>query len=128
MGFVVKSAFWLGMVYSAMPFDSGSPIALAPTATAMPPAASSSLESLASAVIPSSRQNQDGWKSAVEVAAALCAHNCFRPSPAGLSLTDAPARKDRAEPSRRFSQEKSDRQGAVRPPAPNHIRSLDRQT
>jgi hypothetical protein len=47
MGFVAKSAFWLGMVYSAMPFDSGSPIALAPTATAMPPAASSSLESLA---------------------------------------------------------------------------------
>ena len=71
MGFVAKSAFWLGMVYSAMPFDSGSPIALAPTATAMPPAASSSLESLASGVIPSSRQNQDGWKSAVEVAAAL---------------------------------------------------------
>lgn len=99
MGFVAKSTFWLGMVYSAMPFDSGSPIALAPTATAMPPVASSSLESLASAVIPSSRQNQDGWKSAVEVAAALCAHNCFRPSPAGLSLTDAPAGK--TGPSRR---------------------------
>ena len=128
MGFVARSAFWLGMVYSAMPFDSGGPIARAPTATAMPRAAGSSLESFASAMIPSSRQNQDGWKSAVEVAAALCAHNCFRPSPAGVSLANAPARKDRAEPARRFAQEKSDRQGAVRPPMANHIRSPDRQT
>ncbi len=128
MGFVAKSTFWLGLVYFAMPFDSGSPIALAPTATAMPRAAGSSFESLASAVIPSSPQNQDRWKSAVEAAAALCAHDCFRPSPAGFSFTDAPARKDRAEPSRRFSQEKSDRQGAVRPPMSNHIRSPDRQT
>jgi hypothetical protein len=79
-------------------------------------------------VIPSSRQNQDGWKSAVEVAAALCAHNCFRSSPAGLSLTDTQDRKDRAEPSRRLSQERSDRQRAVRPPAPNHVRYPDRQT
>jgi hypothetical protein len=53
-------------------------------------------------VIPTSRQNQDRWKSAVEVAAALCAPNCFRPPPAGLSLTCAPAGTDRAEPSRRF--------------------------
>ena len=25
MGFVAKSVFWLGLVYSAMPFDSGDP-------------------------------------------------------------------------------------------------------
>ena len=35
MGFVAKSAFWLGLVYSAMPFDAGSPTALAPTGTAI---------------------------------------------------------------------------------------------
>ena len=28
MEFVAKSVFWLGLVYSAMPFDSGTPIAL----------------------------------------------------------------------------------------------------
>jgi hypothetical protein len=127
MGFVAKSAFWLGLVYSAMPFDSGAPIAVAPTAGAMPRAASSSLESLASAVIPTDGQNQDGWKSAVEVAAAVCAPNCLRPAPAGL--VGAPAGKDRADPSsRRVSREKSGREGAVRPPAANHIRSQDRQT
>ena len=125
MRFVAKSAFWLGLVYSAMPFDSGIPTALAPTAAAMPRAASSSLEGFASAVIPDSRQNQDGWKSAIEVAAALCADNCFRPSPAGLGSTDIAARKDRAEPSR---QEKPERQGAVRPPAANHIRYPDGKT
>ena len=118
MGFVAKSVFWLGMVYSAMQFDSGSPIAVAPAATALP---GSSLKGFASAVVPSLGQSQDDWKSAVEVAAALCAHNCFRPSPTGLRLTDAPARKDRVEPSRRFAQEKSDRPGAVRPPIANHI-------
>jgi hypothetical protein len=57
-----------------------------------------------------------------------CAPNCFRPSPAGLSVTDAPYRKDRTETARGFPQEKSSRQGAVRPPAANHIRSQDRQT
>jgi hypothetical protein len=122
MGFVAKSAFWLGLVYSAMPFDSGATTALAPTAAETPRAASSSLESFASAAILGSRQNQDGWKS---VAAALCAQDCLRPLSAGLSLTEAPARKDLAELSRR---EKSDRRGAVRPPAANHIRSPDRQT
>ena len=66
MGFVAKSVFWLGLVYSAMPFDSGTPIALAPTPGAMPREASSSLESLAAAVIPAVSQNPDGWKSAVE--------------------------------------------------------------
>jgi hypothetical protein len=126
MGFVARSAFWLGLVYAAMPFDSGSPIALAPTGTATSAAASSSLASLASAAIGTSRPNQEGWKSAVEAAAALCSHNCFRPPPAGL--TDAPARKDPAAPPRRPSQEKFARQGAVRPLIANHIRSPDGQT
>ena len=105
MGFVAKSVFWLGMVYSAMPFDSGSPTALAPTATGTPRADSPSLESFASSVIPALGQTQDGWKSAAEVAAALCAHNCFRPSSSGLSSTDAPPRKNRPEPSRGLARE-----------------------
>jgi hypothetical protein len=129
MRFVAKSVFWLGLVYSAMPFDSGTPIALAPTPGAMPGEASSSLESLAAAVIPAARQNPDGWKSAVEVAAALCAPNCLRAAAARLSPTGGPPAKDPAGPTlRRVSREKSDREGAVRPPAANHIRSQDRQT
>jgi hypothetical protein len=128
MGFVAKSAFWLGMVYSAMPFDSGSPVALAPAAAEKPRADDSSLENIAKSVIPSLGQTPDRWKSAVEVAAALCAHNCFHPSPAGLSLIDARARTDQADPARQFSREKPGRQGAVRPPTANHIRSLDGQT
>ena len=128
MGFVAKSAFWLGMVYSAMPFDSGSPVALAPAAAGKPRADDSSLENIAKSVIPSLGQTQDRWKSAVEVAASLCAQNCFHPPPAGLSLIDARARTEQADSARRLAREKSDRQGAVRPPTANHIRSLDGQT
>jgi hypothetical protein len=129
VGFVAKSVFWLGLVYSAMPFDSGNPIALAPTPGAMPREASSSLESLGAAVIPAVSQNPDGWKSAVESAAALCAPNCLRAAATGLSSTGGPPGKDPADPSlRRVSREKSGREGAVRPPAANHIRSQDGQT
>jgi hypothetical protein len=85
MGFVVKSAFWLGLVYSAMPFDSGSPIAVAPTATAPLRAAGSPLGTLAGAVIPPPLQNKNAWKSGMEVAAGLCATNCLRAIPAGLA-------------------------------------------
>ena len=129
MGFVAKSVFWLGLVYSAMPFDSGTPIALAPTPGAMPREAGSSLDSLAAAVIPAARQNPEGWKSAAEVAAALCAPNCLRAAAAGLSSTGGPPGKDSADPAlRRVSRDKSGREGAVRPPVANHIRSQDRQT
>jgi len=79
MGFMAKSVFWLGLVYSAMPFDSGSQIALAPTASAAPPWASLSLGSLAGDVIPIPRPNQDDLKSAVQIAATLCRRDCFSP-------------------------------------------------
>ena len=95
----------------------------------MPGEASSSLESLAAALIPAASQNPEGWKSAVEVAAALCAPDCLRAAAAGLSPTGGPPGKDPADPSlRRVSREKSGREGAVRPRAANHIRSQDRQT
>ena len=108
MGFVAKSAFWLGIVYSAMPFDSGSPVML-PLAAGTPSLAGSSPESLASSVIASPGHAQDRWRSAVEKAAALSGHNCLSPPP-------------------RLLQEKPDRQDVVRPPIANHIRSPDRQT
>jgi len=129
IGFVAKSVFWLGLVYSAMPFDSGAPVALTPTPGATPHEAVPSLENLTAAVIPAARQYSDGWKSAVEVAAALCANNCLHPVAAGLGSTGAPPGKDPADPSlRRVPREKSGRADAVRPPAANHIRSQDRQT
>jgi hypothetical protein len=84
MGFVVKSAFWLGLVYSAMPFDSGSPIAVAPTATAPLRATGPPLGTLARAVIPPPLQNKNGWKSAMDVAAGLCATKCLRAMPGEL--------------------------------------------
>jgi len=40
VGFVAKSAFWLGLVYSAIPFDLGKPNAFAPITAAMPYVAS----------------------------------------------------------------------------------------
>jgi hypothetical protein len=88
MGFVAKSAFWLGLVYSAMPFDSEKPNALAPGYP---------LATYASAL----RQNADDWRSAIEVAAALSA-------PAKQRSNNAPTLKERAAPGRRPSPEKSD--------------------
>jgi hypothetical protein len=64
----------------------------------------SSLGSFAGTVIAALRQNQDDWKSGAE---ALCAHDCARPSPTGVSRADAAVRKNPAEPLRRFIQEKS---------------------
>jgi hypothetical protein len=124
MGFVAKSAFWLGLVYSAMPFNSGSPAALAPTGTATSPAAGSALGGFAGAAIGGLGQNHGGWKSAAEAAAALCSPNCFRPP----RFTDAATPKDPARPPQRASREKSGRGGAVRPLLANHIRLPDGQT
>jgi len=126
MGFVVKSAFWLGLVYSAMPFNSGSPAALAPMATLKSPAAGSALGGFASAAIGGLGPNRADWKSAAEAAAALCSPDCFRASPAGLA--DAAPPIDPAGPPRRAFREKSGRGGAVRPLLANHIRSPDGQT
>ena len=88
MGFVAKSAFWLGLVYSAMPFDTGKPNAFQPKTAA-------TLGTYASAL----RQNADAWRSAIEVAASLCARDC----PGA-----APAKKEREAASRRLSPEKSE--------------------
>jgi hypothetical protein len=82
-GIVAKSVFWLGLVYSAMPFDSGGTAGLSPASTAIPRATGSSLRSFAGAVMPASRHNQDDWKSAAENAGALSVHDCARPSPQG---------------------------------------------
>ena len=103
MGFVAKSAFWLGLVYSAMPFDLGKPNAFAPM-TAAAPYFGNSLGAYASAL----RENADGWRSAIEVAAALCVRDCSGAAPAKQRSNNAPTLKERAAPGRRLSAEKSD--------------------
>jgi hypothetical protein len=125
MGFVAKSAFWLGLVYSAMPFDSERPTALAAMASAISPVAGPSLASLAGEAILASRSNQNDWKADVQAATALCSQNCLGAPPTGFS---AGAAANPAEPPRRVSRAKSGRESAVRPPNANHIRSPDRQT
>jgi hypothetical protein len=104
---VAKSAFWLGLVYSAMPFDSGKPNAFAPM-TAATPYSSYPLGTYASAVSSTLRQNAGDWRSAIEVATSLCARDCSRAAPAKQRSSTAPTLKERAEPWRRLSPEKSD--------------------
>jgi hypothetical protein len=103
VGFVLKSAFWLGLVYYAMPFDSEKPNAAAPMAAA---AAYSGypLRTYAGAL----RQKADDWRAAIEVAASLCARDCPGAAPAKPRSNNAPALKERAAPGRRLSPEKSD--------------------
>jgi hypothetical protein len=110
MGLVAKSLFWLGLVYVAMPFDSGMPAPLRPTGTAISPKVS-----------PAS-----GSSAGARIAAALCSSSCFRAPPKGLA--DAPAPKGSAEPLRHVPREKSGRAEAVRPLIANHIRSPEGQT
>ena len=107
MGFVAKSAFWLGLVYSAMPFDLGKPSAFAPM-TAATPYSGYPLGTYASAVNSTLRQNADDWRPAIEVAASLGARDCAGAAPAKGRSNDAPALKERAAPGRRLSPEKSD--------------------
>jgi hypothetical protein len=64
---MAKSAFWLGLVYSAMPFEN------APM-TAAAPYSGYPLGTYASAL----RQNANDWRSAIEVAASLCARRFAR--------------------------------------------------
>ena len=92
MGFVARSAFWLGLVYSAMPFDSGSPITLAPTGTAISPGAGSSLANLANAAIVTSRPNQEDWKSAVEAARCALLAQLLSPSARRIDRCAGPER------------------------------------
>jgi hypothetical protein len=103
VGFVAKSAFWLGLVYSAMPFDLGKPNGFAPM-TAATPYSSYPLGTYASHL----RQNADDWRSAIEVATSLCARDCFGAAPAKSRPNNTPTLKERAEPWRRLSPEKSD--------------------
>jgi hypothetical protein len=97
VGFVAKSAFWLGLVYSAMPFDSAE-------LTAATPRAGYPLATSAGAL----RQSAGDWRSAIEVAAALCARDCPQASPAKARPSNIPALKERAAPGRRLPPEKSD--------------------
>ena len=105
MGFVAKSAFWLGLVYSAMPFDLGKPNAFAPM-TGATPYSGDPLGTYARAL----RQNADDWRSAIEVAASLCARDCPGAAPAKQRSNNAPTLKERAAAARwrRLSAEKSD--------------------
>jgi hypothetical protein len=103
----MKSAFWLGLVYYAMPFDSGKPNAVAPM-TAAAAYSGYPLGTYASALNSTLRQNADGWKSAVEVAASLCARDCPGAALAKPRSNNAPALKGRAAPGRKLSADESD--------------------
>jgi hypothetical protein len=94
VGFVAKSAFWLGVVYSAIPFDLGKPNAFAPITAAMPYAASYPLGTFASEAATAWRQSTDDRRPAA-VAAILRARNCSRPAPARLRSDDNLTSKDR---------------------------------
>ncbi len=86
VGFGAKSAFWLGVVYSAIPFDSGKPNAFAPVTAAMPYAASYPPGTFAGKAATAWRQSPDDRRSAG--AAILSPRNCSRPAPARLRSTD----------------------------------------
>src|SRR5271165_1238218 len=94
VGFVAKSAFWLGVVYSAIPFDLGKPSAFAPVTAAMPYAGSYPLGTFASEAATAWRQSTDDRRPAA-VAAILPARNCSRPAPVRLRSDDSLTLKDR---------------------------------
>jgi len=94
VGFVAKSAFWLGVVYSAIPFDLGKPSAFAPVTAAMPYAGSYPLGTFASEAATAWRQSTDDRRPAA-VPAILRARDCSRPAPARVRSNDSLTLKDR---------------------------------
>ena len=94
VGFVAKSAFWLGVVYSAIAFDLGKPNAFAPITAAMPYAASYPLGTFASEAATAWRQSTDDRRPEA-IPAILRARNCSRPAPARLRSDDSLILKDR---------------------------------
>jgi hypothetical protein len=87
MGFMVKSAFWLGLVYSAMPFEPQKTEATQPLAAVSPAEPSDVLKPYSEAVSAAWRE-RDSLETLVKVAAAeLCGRGCplppSRPKPGG---------------------------------------------
>lgn len=93
MGFVAKSAFWLGVVYSAMPFDLGKPSAISPMTAAMPYAASYTLGAFASEAATTWRRSTGDRRSAA--AANPCARNCAQPELGSGRSNESSTLKDR---------------------------------
>jgi hypothetical protein len=76
--------------------------------TAAAPYSGYPLGTYSSVVNSTLRQNADDWRSAIEMAAALCARDCSSAAPAKQRSNNAPALKEPAAPGRRSFPEKSD--------------------
>ncbi len=82
MGFVVKSVFWLGVVYSAMPFEPLKSPAPQPTAAVPPHAVRDSLAPFSAAVkAASARLSAEDLTSVAQAAWTLCGRNCSLSQP-----------------------------------------------
>jgi hypothetical protein len=100
IGFLAKTAFWLGLVYSAMPFDSGT-TAFAPMMGAVPDSLETGVVACVSGMTETCRRTANDLRIAVKAAAAfrLGPRNEPRPAPHRSQSTDTLTAKDRAQPS-----------------------------
>jgi hypothetical protein len=94
LGFVARSIFWLGLVYSNMPFDSGSGRATGPVTAPGPVAA------CAHGMSEDCRAAVERLRLAADIAAAsVGAGDALRKAATTSQLADAPRSKDKLLPS-----------------------------
>ena len=100
LGFLARSVFWLGLVYSSMPFDSGS----------------GGLVPLPGPLVACAHGMSDDCRSAVEklrlaadvAAVSVQAGDALRKAATASQRTDAPKSKDKASPLRSSSVQPAD--------------------
>jgi hypothetical protein len=104
LGFVARSIFWLGLVYSSMPFDGGSGRATGPAEAIGPVKLPGPVAACAQGMSEDCRGAVERLRLAMDVAAAsVRAGDAFRKAATTSRLADAPRSKDKAPPTRSSS-------------------------
>ena len=99
LGFLARSIFWLGLVYSSMPFDSDSGRATGPAEAIGPITAPGLVAAYAHGMSEDCRSAVERLRLAMDVAAAsVRAGDAFRKAATTSRLADAPRSKDKASP------------------------------
>jgi hypothetical protein len=101
LGFLARSIFWLGLVYSSMPFDSDSGQATGPAEAIGPITAPGLVAACAHGMSEDCRSAVERLRLAADIAAAsVGAGEAFRKAATTSRLADAPRSKDKALPTR----------------------------
>ena len=96
LGFLARSIFWLGLVYSSMPFDSGSAPAITPASAIAPAAALGAMAACAQGLTEDCRGAVEKLRLATEIASVSSpVSELARPPPMKPHSADTLSPKDK---------------------------------